>query len=209
MEPWFQMVATIVCAVVASSGFWAYIQKRSEKKDVRTQMLIGLAHDRIVYLGMSYIDRGWITQDEYENLHDYLYKPYEKMGGNGSAKKVMSEVNKLPIHKSTYTQKNQWEESIMEQIMNYVKPELIVVAIVLYFCGMALKQTQVVKDKYIPMLLGAGGIVLCGIWVLATSPLGNGQEIAMAVFTAIVQGILMAGLSNYVNQIIKQANKNE
>lgn len=56
---------------------------------------------------MSYIDRGWITQDEYENLHDYLYKPYEKMGGNGSAKKVMSEVNKLPIHKSTYTQKNQ------------------------------------------------------------------------------------------------------
>lgn len=106
MEPWFQMVATIVCAVVASSGFWAYIQKRSEKKDVRTQMLIGLAHDRIVYLGMSYIDRGWITQDEYENLHDYLYKPYEKMGGNGSAKKVMSEVNKLPIHKSTYTMKN-------------------------------------------------------------------------------------------------------
>lgn len=107
MEPWFQMVATIVCAVVASSGFWAYIQKRSEKKDVRTQMLIGLAHDRIVCLGMSYIDRGWITQDEYENLYDYLYKPYEKMGGNGSAKKVMSEVNKLPIHKSTYTQKNQ------------------------------------------------------------------------------------------------------
>ena len=97
----------------------------------------------------------------------------------------------------------------MEQIMNYVKPELIVVAIVLYFCGMELKQTQMVKDKYIPMLLGAGGIVLCGIWVLATSPLGNGQEIAMAVFTAIVQGILMAGLSNYVNQIIKQANKNE
>ena len=33
MEPWFQMVATIVCAVVASSGFWAYIQKRSEKKE--------------------------------------------------------------------------------------------------------------------------------------------------------------------------------
>lgn len=98
---------------------------------------------------------------------------------------------------------------MMEQIMNYVKPELLVVAIVLYFCGMGLKQTQMIKDKYIPLLLGAGGIVLCGIWVLATSSLGNSQEIAMAVFTAIVQGILMAGLSNYVNQIIKQANKNE
>ena len=38
----------------------------------------------------------------------------------------------------------------MEQITNYVKPELIVVAIALYFVGMALKQAQAVKDKYIP-----------------------------------------------------------
>ena len=96
MEPWFQMVATIVCAVIASSGFWAYIQKRGEKKDVKTQMIIG----------MCYIERGWITQDEYENLNDYLYKPYEKMGGNGSAQKIMQEVNKLPIHKSTYVEEN-------------------------------------------------------------------------------------------------------
>ena len=52
---------------------------------------------------------------------------------------------------------------MMEQIMNYVQPELIVVAIVLYFCGMGLKQTQTIKDKYIPLILGASGIVLCGI----------------------------------------------
>ena len=97
----------------------------------------------------------------------------------------------------------------MEQIMNYVKPELIVVAVVLYFVGMGLKQAQAVKDKYIPLILGGAGIVLCAIWVLATSPLGTGQDIAMAVFTAIVQGILVAGLSTYTNQIVKQANKSE
>lgn len=102
MEPGLQMVVTIVCAVVASSGFWAFIQKRNENKDVKTQMLIGLAHDRIIFLGMHYIERGYITQDEYENLYEYLYKPYEKIGGNGSAKRIMAEVNKLPIHKSTY-----------------------------------------------------------------------------------------------------------
>lgn len=95
----------------------------------------------------------------------------------------------------------------MEQIMNYVKPELIVVAIVLYFVGMGLKQAQAVKDKYIPLILGGVGIVLCAIWVLATSPLGTGQEIAMAVFTALVQGILVAGLSTYVNQVVKQVKK--
>ena len=51
---------------------------------------------------MAYIERGYITQDEYENLYEYLYKPYEKLGGNGSAKRIMTEVDQLAIHKSTY-----------------------------------------------------------------------------------------------------------
>lgn len=97
----------------------------------------------------------------------------------------------------------------MEQIMNYVKPELIVVAVVLYFVGMGLKKAEAVPDKYIPLILGGIGIVLCALWVLAAGPLTSGSEILMAVFTAIVQGILVAGLSTYVNQIMKQAQKIE
>ena len=97
----------------------------------------------------------------------------------------------------------------MEQITNYVKPELLVVAVVLYFIGMGLKSAQAVKDKYIPLILGGAGIVLCAVWVLATCPISTGQEIAMAVFTAIAQGILVAGLSTYINQTIKQLGKNE
>lgn len=97
MPEWLKTVLTIIGAVLASSGFWTWIQKRSEKKDIRTQVLIGLAHDRIIYLGLKYIDRGYITRDEYENLYEYLYKPYEKMGGNGSAKRIMQEVDRLSI----------------------------------------------------------------------------------------------------------------
>lgn len=97
----------------------------------------------------------------------------------------------------------------MDQITNYVKPELIVVAVALYFIGMALKQAQSVKDKYIPLLLGGVSIVLCAIWVIATSTITNAQEAAMAVFIAITQGILVAGLSTYVDQIKKQMNKEE
>ena len=110
MEQWFQILLTIFSSVLASSGLWAYITKRLEKKDVKTEMLIGLGHDRIMYLGMVYIERGYITSDEYENLYEYLYKPYEKMGGNGSAKRVMNEVNELPIHKSTYEMEEQNHE---------------------------------------------------------------------------------------------------
>ena len=87
---------------MASSGLWAYLTKRAERKDVKTEMLIGLAHDRILYLGMAYIERGYITQDEYENLYEYLYKPYEKLGGNGSTKRIMTEVDRLPIKKAIY-----------------------------------------------------------------------------------------------------------
>lgn len=97
----------------------------------------------------------------------------------------------------------------MEQIMNYVKPELVVVAIALYFIGVCLKEVQTVSDKYIPAILGVIGIVICGIYVVATCDLKGTQNIAMAIFTAIVQGILVAGLSNYANQLIKQMNKDE
>lgn len=104
MDNFLQTIVTILCSVAASSGFWLFIQKRCDNRDVTREMLIGLGHDRIVYLGMLYLERGdWITQDEYENLNDYLYKPYAKIGGNGSAERIIQEVrSRLRIVKSSY-----------------------------------------------------------------------------------------------------------
>lgn len=97
MESWAQILLTILSSVLASSGLWAFILARLDRHSAEKQMLVGLGHDRIMFLGMRYIDRGWITQDEYENLSTYLYEPYKKLGGNGSAHKIMQEVDKLPI----------------------------------------------------------------------------------------------------------------
>lgn len=118
MEFWITAFVTFLCAVFASTGFWALIQKRMDKKDNKTKMLIGLGHDRVVSLGMKYIRRGWITQDEYENLYEYLYKPYEDLGGNGSAKRIMEEVNKLPIRDSTYKAKEVKKKSVSTDAPN-------------------------------------------------------------------------------------------
>ncbi len=96
MSSWVQ----IIIAFIASSGFWMLLSKFIDHKDIKTEMLVGLGHDRIMYLGMVYVERGYITSDEYENLETYLYSPYEKLGGNGSAKRVMDEVRNLPIRKS-------------------------------------------------------------------------------------------------------------
>lgn len=100
MDPYLQMILTIIGSVLASSGLWTFISKRMDSKDARTELLIGIAHDRIIFLGMSYVDRGFITQEEYENLHTYLYEPYRKAGGNGSAERVIKEVERLPIRKA-------------------------------------------------------------------------------------------------------------
>lgn len=51
MEPWLQMVVTIVCAVIASSGFWAFIQKKNDNKDVKSQMLIGSPTTALYFSG--------------------------------------------------------------------------------------------------------------------------------------------------------------
>ena len=94
-------------------------------------------------------------------------------------------------------------------IMSYVRPELLVVAVVLYFLGMWLKQAVFIKDKYIPLVLGIVGIFVCGIYVASVAAFATVQDILSAIFAAITQGILVAGLSNYVNQIIKQISKEE
>ena len=97
MEHFFELAVTIFVSVMASSGFWAFLQARRERKDAKTKMILGLGYDRIVTLCAKYIDKGEITQSEYEDLYHYLYKPYKEMGGNGSAERAFEEVKKLPI----------------------------------------------------------------------------------------------------------------
>ena len=111
MEPWMQMAITIVAAVFASSGFWAFLQSRRDKKEAKKQkndpasrMLLGLGHDRIIYLCIHYIERGWISSDEYSDLKKYLYEPYKAMGGNGGAERLMKDIEKLPVKSVTYLQ---------------------------------------------------------------------------------------------------------
>lgn len=94
---WWQTVLTVVGAVFASTGFWQFIQHRGEKKDAKTKMILGLAHDRLLSLCTEYLKRGNITRSEYENLKKYLYEPYIKLGGNGVVKHMVEQVDRLPV----------------------------------------------------------------------------------------------------------------
>lgn len=102
------MEAIIIAAIGAGAGLSASVvslvtflisraDKKSNKRTAESDMLMGLGHDRIVFLGSEYVKRGYITKEEYENLHEYLYKPYLELGGNGTAQKIMKEVEKLDM----------------------------------------------------------------------------------------------------------------
>lgn len=90
-------IAVALITGACSSGVTGLITAFMQKGDAKNKVLKGLAHDRIIALGQEYLERGYITKDEYENLHDYLFVPYQKIGGNGTAEKMMKEVDKLPI----------------------------------------------------------------------------------------------------------------
>lgn len=96
----------------------------------------------------------------------------------------------------------------MENIINFVKPELLVLVPVLLILGKMLKNSNF-PDKHIPAALGACGVLLAVVWVLATSPIGTYQEALSATFTGVTQGIITAGLAVYGNQLVKQAGKEE
>ena len=52
MDIWVQIAVPLVAAVLTSSGLWAVVARRADKGDAQRKMLVGLAHDRIVHLGM-------------------------------------------------------------------------------------------------------------------------------------------------------------
>lgn len=100
MSPVVQGLVTALAGfLAASSGFWVYLRNRVEAKDNRndatTRLLMGLAQVKILELGLKYIDRGYITKDEYKDLRHYLFDPYLALGGNGTAMRVMNAIEKL------------------------------------------------------------------------------------------------------------------
>jgi len=102
LDPWLLVLITSATSIAASSGFWAYLARRSEKNSASTRLLMGLGYDKLILLGMRYIDRGEITRDEYEDFRKYFYEPYKELGGNGVAERIMEEVKGLRLRSSSH-----------------------------------------------------------------------------------------------------------
>ena len=94
------------------------------------------------------------------------------------------------------------------ELMDFVRPELIMLIPVMYFIGMALKKSKI-SDHWIPFILGGISILICALWVYATSNIKDIRDMALAMFTSITQGVLTAGTGVYINQLYKQSKKKD
>ena len=84
----------------------------------------------------------------------------------------------------------------------YIRPELLILVPVLYVRGAIIKDSAAIQNRWIPAILGGVGIALSLLYVL-----GTGDFSATGVFTAITQGILVAGAAVYTNELIVQLIK--
>ena len=95
--PVFEVLITAVTTILGSTGIWSYLQATRNKNAHQAMLLKGLAYSAIISESRYYLNRGDITTNEFADLYNTLFVPYKQMGGNGSAERIIKEVEKLPI----------------------------------------------------------------------------------------------------------------
>ena len=91
-----EMANPVVTTLLGSSGIWMWIKTRSDRNQSEDQLLLEVAKNQLTVLGRTYLERGYITMDEYEE-YEAEYKLYSALGGNGLAKRVFKQVDELPM----------------------------------------------------------------------------------------------------------------
>ena len=93
---------------------------------------------------------------------------------------------------------------VINTVKEYIEPELIILIPVLFAIGYAIRKNEKIDSRNIPLVLGLIGVILAALWVVANMSAFTMQGVLIAIFTAIVQGILVAAVAVYTNELIKQ-----
>lgn len=73
-----------------------YIRRTENKENRDLELIIASYRFRLVQLCKLYIKKGYMTQDEYDQLTEF-FKLYSSLGGNGQAKEYYEKTVKLEI----------------------------------------------------------------------------------------------------------------
>lgn len=73
-----------------------YVQQVDIAEKHKMDLIISSYRYRLSQLCRLYLNRGWMSTDEYEQLNEF-YHLYTSLGGNGEAKKFYDKASQLPI----------------------------------------------------------------------------------------------------------------
>ena len=92
-------------------------------------------------------------------------------------------------------------------LMELIRPEMLILVPVLYLMGMGLMQAAVFQNRFIPLGLGLLGAILGALWLMVFRV---AEYIGLqSLLMGAAQGTLCAGMSVYANQMYKQLKSGE
>lgn len=94
------IIVTIVVTVIASSGFWTFLNarlsERNKKESWETKAIKAVLYKLIIDDCQKCLAQGYVTLEEYNDIL-FMYEPYVGLNGNGRCKKLWESVQKLPV----------------------------------------------------------------------------------------------------------------
>lgn len=91
-----EMANPAVTALLGGSGIWAWAKAKADHNNNAAKLLLSVSRNQLIMLGRGYIERGYITMDEYEEF-EAEYRIYSDLGGNGLARRIFEQVDELPM----------------------------------------------------------------------------------------------------------------
>lgn len=84
-------------------------------------------------------------------------------------------------------------------LINYVKPELLVIVPILWYIGTKIKASRKVEDWAIPFMLMGMSVVFALSWIIVTEGFNS-----MAIWVGTMQGLAISVLEGQLYQYYKQ-----
>lgn len=72
------------------------LEKIANKQGIMAESLIGMSHDKLIFMTDKIAERGAITLKEKSTLES-IYEPYHKLGGNSHCSTAMEYMKTLPV----------------------------------------------------------------------------------------------------------------
>ncbi|MBS5784592.1 MAG: hypothetical protein KID04_17180 [Clostridium sp.] len=79
----------------AVAHLWKKQKAQQEQQGAMKDGMLALMHDRIFAIYAECQKKGYATVEDLRNL-EYLYKPYHKLGGNGTGTELYERIKKMP-----------------------------------------------------------------------------------------------------------------